>query len=106
MIRRRCCVGSVAFFPNSCVATSSLRLDTEDRKALYSAAGHPPLLRWHQGKLECIESNGLLFGVLHNGDGDYSVAEMSIAAGDRFLLYTDGLVEPENPNGEAFGERR
>lgn len=26
--------------------------------------------------------------------------------GDRFLLYTDGLTEPENVRGEAFGERR
>jgi sigma-B regulation protein RsbU (phosphoserine phosphatase) len=88
------------------VSAAYLWLDTENRKALYSAAGHPPLLRWHQGKLERIESNGLLFGVLHNGDGDYPVAEMSIAAGDRFLLYTDGLIEPENAKGEAFGERR
>lgn len=88
------------------VSAAYLWLDTENRKALYSAAGHPPLLRWHQGKLERIESNGLLFGVLPNGDCDFPVSEMAIAAGDRFLLYTDGLVEPENANGESFGERR
>jgi sigma-B regulation protein RsbU (phosphoserine phosphatase) len=88
------------------VSAAYLWLDTENRKALYSAAGHPPLLRWHQGKLERIESNGLLFGVLPNTDCDYPVSEMAIAAGDRFLLYTDGLVEPENSNGESFGDRR
>jgi len=44
--------------------------------------------------------------VLPNGDCDYPVGEMAIAAGDRFLLYTDGLIEPENAKGEAFGERR
>jgi sigma-B regulation protein RsbU (phosphoserine phosphatase) len=86
------------------VSAAYLWLDTENRKALYSAAGHPPLLRWHQGKLECIESNGLLFGVLPNGD--FPVCEMPIAAGDRFLLYTDGLIEPENANGESFGDHR
>jgi phosphoserine phosphatase RsbU/P len=86
------------------VSAAYLWLDTENRKALYSAAGHPPLLRWHQGKLDRIESNGLLFGVLP--DCDYPVCEMPIAAGDRFLLYTDGLVEPENANGESFGDRR
>ena len=86
------------------VSAAYLWLDTENRKALYSAAGHPPLLRWSQGKLESIQSNELLFGVMSGCD--YPVCEISIAAGDRFLLYTDGLIEPENVNGESFGERK
>ena len=67
-------------------------------------AGHPPLQRWRGGKLERIESNGLLLGVLP--DAEYPVCEMEIQAGDRFLLYTDGMSEPENGGGEAFGEHR
>jgi phosphoserine phosphatase RsbU/P len=86
------------------VSAAYLWLDTESRKALYSAAGHPPLLRWSQGKLESIQSNGLIFGVLP--ECDYPVCEISIATGDRFLLYTDGLIEPENARGESFGDRR
>jgi phosphoserine phosphatase RsbU/P len=54
--------------------------------------------------LESIQSNGLIFGV--ESDCDYPVCEMSITTGDRFLLYTDGLIEPENTNGESFGDRR
>ncbi|PYT71110.1 MAG: hypothetical protein DMG41_10810 [Acidobacteria bacterium] len=27
-------------------------------------------------------------------------------AGDRLLLYTDGLVEPQNASGESFGDRK
>jgi sigma-B regulation protein RsbU (phosphoserine phosphatase) len=86
------------------VSASYLWLDTESRKALYTAAGHPPLLRWSQGKLQCIQSNGLIFGVMSGCD--YPVREISITTGDRFLLYTDGLIEPENTNGESFGDRR
>jgi sigma-B regulation protein RsbU (phosphoserine phosphatase) len=86
------------------VSAAYLWLDTESRKALYSAAGHPPLLRWSQGKLESIESNGLIFGVLP--ECDYPVCEIAIATGDRFLLYTDGITEPENAKGESFGDRR
>jgi phosphoserine phosphatase RsbU/P len=86
------------------VSAAYLWLDTENRKALYSAAGHPPLLRWSQGKLERIESNGLVFGVMSGCQ--YPVCEISIATGDRFLLYTDGLIEPENIKGESFGDRR
>ena len=86
------------------VSAAYLWLDTENGKALYSGAGHPPLLRWREGKLERIESNGLLFGVI--ADPDYPVFELSIQSGDRFLLYTDGLIEPENARGDAFGERQ
>jgi sigma-B regulation protein RsbU (phosphoserine phosphatase) len=84
------------------VSAAYLWLDTENRKALYSAAGHPPLLRWREGKLERIESNGPLFGV--TPDPDYPVRDLSIYSGDRFLLYTDGVIEPENASGDSFGD--
>jgi len=86
------------------VSAAYLWLDTENRQALYSAAGHPPLLRWREGKLERIESNGLLFGVI--SDPDYPVRDLPIRPGDRFLLYTDGLIEPENALGDSFGDVR
>jgi sigma-B regulation protein RsbU (phosphoserine phosphatase) len=84
------------------VSAAYLWLDTENRRALYSAAGHPPLLRWREGKLERIESNGLLFGVIP--DPDYPVCDLPIHSGDRFLLYTDGVIEPENASGDSFGD--
>ena len=86
------------------VSAAYLWLDTETRRALYSAAGHPPLLRSSDGKLERIESNGLILGVMPQGD--FPVREIPICAGDRYLLYTDGMIEPENLKGEAFGDRR
>jgi len=87
------------------VSVAYLWLDAENRKALYSAAGHPPLLRWRQGKLERIDSNGLLFGVMQECD-DYPVCTLPIDSGDRFLLYTDGVTEPENAHGDSFGDTR
>ena len=87
------------------VSTAYLWLDTESHTVLYSAAGHPPLLRWRQGRLERIESNGLLFGVIPECD-DYPVCTMPINIGDRFLLYTDGVTEPENARGDSFGDVR
>jgi sigma-B regulation protein RsbU (phosphoserine phosphatase) len=86
------------------VTAAYLWLDTSSGKALYSAAGHPPLLFWRNGRMERIESNGLLFGVLSNAS--YPVCELPFHAGDRFLLYTDGVTEPENIAGTAFGDQR
>jgi len=86
------------------VSAAYLWLDTENLKASYSAAGHPPLLRWRESKLEPIVSNGLLFGVVP--DPDYPVCSLPVQAGDRFLLYTDGVIEPEDAHGDSFGDSK
>ncbi len=88
------------------VSAAYLWLDTETRKAKYAAAGHPPLLLWRgtDQKLERIESNGLIFGVLP--DFDIPQRSLDLCPGDRLLLYTDGVTEPENQAGEAFGDQR
>jgi sigma-B regulation protein RsbU (phosphoserine phosphatase) len=84
------------------VSAAYLWLDTENRVGSYSAAGHPPLLHWRAGKLERIESNGVLLGVLP--EPEYPVCDVDIKPGDRFLLYTDGVTEPENARGDPFGD--
>jgi phosphoserine phosphatase RsbU/P len=87
------------------VSVAYLWIDTSSRTARYSAAGHPPLLVWRaaQDQLDRVESNGLLLGVPI--ESVFPTVEIPFASGDRFLLYTDGLTEPENSAGEAFGDR-
>jgi len=88
------------------VSAAYLWIDTEAGNAFYSAAGHPPLLHWHaaNSSVERVTSNGALFGVPF--ETEYPVRELTCSAGDRFLLYTDGISEPENEVGEAFGESK
>ncbi|MBZ5653708.1 MAG: PP2C family protein-serine/threonine phosphatase [Acidobacteriia bacterium] len=83
-----------------------LWIDTESQSARYSAAGHPPLLFWRntRSELQRIESNGLLFGVTN--DSEFPVRNLAIESRDRFLMYTDGMVEPEGARGESFGDRQ
>jgi phosphoserine phosphatase RsbU/P len=90
--------------PSQLISAAYLWLDTENRTARYSAAGHPPLLRWTHGQLDRIESNGFLLGMVQ--DGAYPVATMAIHAGERFLLYTDGVIDVENGRGEFFGDSK
>jgi phosphoserine phosphatase RsbU/P len=52
--------------------------------------------------LQGIESNGLVFGVAR--ESDYPIRELELCPDDRLLLYTDGVIEPENAKSEAFGD--
>jgi phosphoserine phosphatase RsbU/P len=88
------------------VTAAYLWIDMAARTATYSAAGHPPLVRWRKkdGTFTRIESNGLLFGI--DAATEYPVCNFPLLIGDRFLLYTDGVSEPENQAGQQFGESR
>lgn len=84
------------------VSAAYLWLDMKEGKALYAAAGHPPLLHVCHGELLRVENNGLLMGVLP--DAEYPVTEILLHKGDRLLLYTDGITDAENASGVSFAE--
>jgi sigma-B regulation protein RsbU (phosphoserine phosphatase) len=84
------------------VTAAYLFLDLEAGVMRYSAAGHPPLLRRRRDEPRPseIEENGLPLGMMDLAR--YLQLEQPLQAGDRFLLYTDGLVEAANKAGEFF----
>ena len=81
-------------------------LDAERRLGSYSAAGHPPPLLWQRTTqtLLRLDEGGLLLGVRPRET--YGQADFPFEAGDRLLIYTDGLVEAANPDGLEFGAAR
>lgn len=81
-------------------------LDEASRVARYSGAGHPPPLLWQKAtqRLLPLREGGLLLGVRPNEA--YPEEEFSLAAGDRLLIYTDGLIEATSPDGVEFGKAR
>jgi sigma-B regulation protein RsbU (phosphoserine phosphatase) len=81
-------------------------LDEARRAGSYSAAGHPPLLLWQRATrtLLKLDESGLLLGV--RPTEAYAQTGFTLEAGDRLLVYTDGIVEAENAQQEAFGEVR
>jgi sigma-B regulation protein RsbU (phosphoserine phosphatase) len=77
-------------------------IDTERGIVRYSSAGHPPpLVVRRNGNVERLEAGGPVVGM---GFGlGFDEAEVALAAGDRLVLYTDGVTEDESLSGEAFG---
>lgn len=88
------------------VTAAYLYLDLPARELRYAAAGHPAMLVWHaaERRAEAVEENGLIMGVFPGSE--YSTRRMRLNPGDRCLLYTDGIPEAPNAEGEEFGGER
>jgi len=80
-------------------------LDPATRGLIYINAGHnPPILRREAGEVERLEAGGLPLGI--KPDARYDSGAMTLRAGDLLAVFTDGVVEAENKNGEEYGEPR
>ena len=80
-------------------------LDTKNRVLTFSNAGHnPPILRRSNGSIEYLSEGGVALGVLESST--YEERPLSLFSGDVLILYTDGVTEAFNPEGEEFGVDR
>lgn len=93
-------------FQEQFVTAAYLFVDVEREVFRYAGAGHPPLFlaRDSNGAVREIEQNGLMLGLFP--DAQYSAVEFPAESGDRFLLYTDGVLEASNSSLEEFGKAR
>ena len=80
-------------------------INTANGRLAYSNAGHPPLLLLRaDGNLEILDHHGPVIGI---GNGNiFSQKEMNLRPGDKLVLYTDGILDHTNDNGERFGKQR
>ena len=83
--------------------------DPEARKLLYVNAGHlPPFVASSNGsgtpKLQRLEEGGPVLGVIPMAQ--YQQGEVDFQPGDLMVLYSDGVAEAANSQGEEFGEER
>jgi sigma-B regulation protein RsbU (phosphoserine phosphatase) len=71
----------------------------------FANAGHyPPILVRADGSVERLVPGGPVMGVLH--DASYEQGRVSIGAGDRLVLFTDGITEARDRDDTEFGETR
>jgi sigma-B regulation protein RsbU (phosphoserine phosphatase) len=79
--------------------------DTRSSILRMAQAGHPgPVLFGKNCQPEILGTGGMPVGLWN--EIDFDCFEVPVKAGDRLLLYSDGVTECINRNGEAFGEGR
>ena len=91
--------GSVFFF-----TLAAARIERSGRRMHFAGAGHPPGMIVAPGKEpRMLESRSMVLGALPEAvDADASF-DVDLHAGDRVVLYTDGITDVFNLQGEMLG---
>ena len=80
-------------------------INTQSRTLMFTNAGHnPPLLIQSDGECVSLDAGGGVLGGFP--DSRYTQGQLQLTDGDRLLLFTDGLTEALDANGDQFGEQR
>jgi sigma-B regulation protein RsbU (phosphoserine phosphatase) len=77
----------------------------------YARAGHPPLLIQHAGNgaaPKAVSPKGLALGMVAGEEFASRLEEvtLALAPGDRFLIFTDGLLEAMDADRKFYGIKR
>lgn len=81
-------------------------LNLETHELHYARAGHePPLILATDARVErLLHSRGIPLGLMENIEIDQQ--SVVLLPGTTLLMYTDGMLDCRNPNGEPFGLER
>ena len=69
-----------------------------------NAAHCPPLVLGCSGGIVSLETTGMPVGLID--PAEFGVGEYRLHSGDKVVIYTDGVTEAQNGNGEFFGRKR
>jgi serine phosphatase RsbU (regulator of sigma subunit) len=80
-------------------------LDLEEHRLCYANAGHEHPLHFRgNGKPVPLDQGGIVLGILEGAE--YGDATLPIAPGDLIVVYSDGITDASDRNGEPFGVER
>jgi serine phosphatase RsbU (regulator of sigma subunit)/FixJ family two-component response regulator len=81
------------------------QIDAESKRLSYTNAGHNRgIIVRRDGQMMSLEQGGTVLGPFPQWV--YEQEEVELHSGDRVLLFTDGVTEIRNLDGEEFGEER
>ena len=93
-------IGSSVFF----FTIAAAQLDRAGRRLLFAGAGHPPGMIAHDGaEPRLLESRSMVLGALPDAVGAEATLDVNLEAGDRVVLYTDGITDVFDSDGEMLG---
>jgi len=84
-------------------------IDIENLVLSYSNAGHhePVLINRKNGEISLLKcKKGFPVGLFKANSDTYGSNKINLKKGDRIFIFTDGILEAKNDNGELFGEKR
>jgi PAS domain S-box-containing protein len=91
--------GSVFFF-----TVAAARIERSGRRMHFAGAGHPPGMIVTPGKEpRMLESRSMVLGALPEAVERDAVLDVELEPGDRIVLYTDGITDVFNSQGEMLG---
>lgn len=95
--------------PGQYVTMFYCEYDCRQRRLTYSNAGHePPLLARRsasgENRIQSLREGGTVLGLF--AGVSYPAATVELEPGDTLLLYTDGVTDAVNPEGERFERER
>jgi len=91
--------GSVFFF-----TLAAARVDRSGRRMIFAGAGHPPVMVVQPGEEpRLLESRSMVLGALPNAVAEEATLDVDLHAGDRIVLYTDGITDVFDSRGEMLG---
>jgi serine phosphatase RsbU (regulator of sigma subunit) len=80
-------------------------VDPTSGELVYINCGHnPPVVRRANGEQTRLLPTGPALGLMH--DARFELGSETLHTGDFLFLYTDGVPEAKNADGEFFGEER
>jgi PAS domain S-box-containing protein len=93
-------IGSSVFF----FTVAAARIDRPGRRMVFAGAGHPPAMIAHDGaEPRLLESRSMVLGALPDAVDAEATLDVDLDAGDRVVLYTDGITDVFNSRGEMLG---
>lgn len=82
-----------------------MTVNPQNGKLIYSNAGHPAAVFLNRhGKFKLLDVTGPLIGI--EQDANYEELTENLQEGDKVILYTDGIIEFRNAQGEFYGSDR
>lgn len=81
-------------------------LDAENHTFSYVNAGHTDAFHidYEQGKINHLNKGGVMVGIMN--DVEFEKGEISLKPGQQIIIYSDGISEPQNTEGDLYQEVR